>query len=581
MLNQENNPNFTLIKIFTPLRTRNVFIIFFITGILLFGISFFNDFVGDDKPQIIANNATHSIKNVPSFFTNDSYFDGENQQLSEPFYRPLMRTVFAFIYTIFGPNAFIYHFFLASLHIINAWLLYLFFTHFLKPATAFFISLLFLIHPLNSEVAFYISDIQESLFFFFGILPLILILKKYDTYRYFIFGGISILLSLFSKETGILFAASTFVYLFFLHSKKYGYIFLGTIFASLAVYLIFREQAIGIISESTRVTPLEKLGLFGRLINAPSVFFFYVRTFFLPIDLSVSYHWANSQINFIHFWVPLFASIVFLSIVGRVGYLIYKRFAGQTFYNYVFFVFWFLLGVAFHMHIIPLDQTVADRWFYFPIVGILGMIGVVFDAYSVNWRSKWVLVPLIVVITLLSVRTFARGFDWKDDFTLASHDIKVSQDAYDLEYLISSSYFQKGEYEKSKNHAIRSIEIYPYVTNYTNLGAAYAKLGESQKAKEAFLKALEYGEFSLTHENLAILSLEYDDPKQSVDFIKNVSIPKYPKNWKLWYCAAVLEYKFGNKENAKTYIQEAYKYNPTAEMKAVLDNIMLNKDSGL
>src|SRR5258708_27738500 len=109
---------------------------------------------------------------------------------------------------------------------------------------------------------------------------------------------------------------------------------------------------------------------------------------------------------------------------------------------------WFLFGILFHSQIFPLDQTVADRWFYFPIVGILGMIGVLLEVFHINLKNIWIFSAVLIFVILLSLRTFIRSVDWRDDFTLASHDSKVA-DTYNSEYIISHIYYQEGNLKEA------------------------------------------------------------------------------------------------------------------------------------
>src|SRR3989304_819067 len=41
----------------------------------------------------------------------------------------------------------------------------------------------------------------------------------------------------------------------------------------------------------------------------------------------------------------------------------------------LFFLVWLWLGLGLHLHILALETTLTDRWFYFPQIGLLGIIG--------------------------------------------------------------------------------------------------------------------------------------------------------------------------------------------------------------
>jgi hypothetical protein len=281
-----------------------------------------------------------------------------------------------------------------------------------------------------------------------------------------------LLFSLLSKEAGILFLILTLIYIFIFLRKKL-WEFLKYVPFILGIYLILRINAIGIFAKVTQNAPIEKLSLLGRLINVPEIFSFYVKTFLFPSNLAVMYQWINTKIDFVHFLFPLIIDVIFLGIIVFFAHYLYNRSLKKYFLIFVFFAIWFFLGMSLYLQIIPLDMTVSEQWFYFPIIGILGMIGVMLEAYKINLKNKWIILVVLILLTSLSLRTIIRSFDFKDSFTLATHDLKVSKEAYGLEHELSNIYFVKGDLEEAKIHAEKSIALYPYVFNYNDLGNAY------------------------------------------------------------------------------------------------------------
>ncbi|MGH7203052.1 MAG: glycosyltransferase family 39 protein, partial [Candidatus Levyibacteriota bacterium] len=426
---EEKELNFR--DLFIPLTNTKVIWFIIIIGLIVFGNGLFNSFVGDDMLQIIENPVIHSITHLPTFFSGGTFYNGGGQKLGGAFYRPITATLYSMTYTLFGSSAFAFHFVLMLLFIINACFLFLVFKQFFEKHLAFVLSLIFLVHPINSETALYVSDTQDVLFFFFGIVAL-WILQHYQSKKTFVAASFLLLFSLLSKETGILFLFITVAYIF-ICKRKYFSRWLASILPLIGVYVVLRISVIGLITKTIANAPIQKLDLLTRLINIPEVFLFYLKTFIFPVELSSSYQWVYTQIDFNHFFLPLLIDLLFLGgIVGSAVFL-HKNYARKYFLHYVFFVMWFLCGILLHLQIIPLDKTVAVRWFYFPIVGILGMIGVLFEAFRVTTKNIWVLSIAFILIGLLATRTFIRTFDYRNELTLVRHDIPVSPVAYDLE----------------------------------------------------------------------------------------------------------------------------------------------------
>ncbi|MBI4009241.1 glycosyltransferase family 39 protein, partial [Candidatus Roizmanbacteria bacterium] len=186
-----------------------------IISFLVYFNSIFNGFVWDDEEQIVNNSFVHSIVNIPTFFKNSTFNPAGAEKLPGLYYKPLMTSLFSIIYSLFGPHPFYFHSIQIILHIINSILVFLIFKHLLKKEKlSLFLSLIFLLHPINSETVLYISALQDILFFLFGSLALLIITKK-TTIQYVLISSTLLLFSLLSKETAVLFVITVFLYLIF------------------------------------------------------------------------------------------------------------------------------------------------------------------------------------------------------------------------------------------------------------------------------------------------------------------------------------------------------------------------------
>ena len=298
----DQEDEFSFKNYFVPLTTTKAITWIIIIGFVVFFNGFFNSFVGDDLGQIVGNIFIHSIGNIFTFFTGGKVFYSSLQSLIGIYYRPLYFSYYSIIYYFAGANAFFFHFVQLVLHITNTVLLFFLFKSFFKKQIALFLALVFLIHPINSEAVLYIADANDILFFFFGIIAL-LILQKYHSAKTLFIASLFILLSLFSKESGVLFLLITVIYISIFDKKK----FLSVLFANIVVFIVYmllRLHAIGIGSYPSSA-PISNLSIGERMINIPSIIFFYLETFFLPVNLASSYQWTYVAIDINHFFIPL------------------------------------------------------------------------------------------------------------------------------------------------------------------------------------------------------------------------------------------------------------------------------------
>lgn len=384
----ENTFSFTSF-ITNPTNTEALLIII-CAGLAVFLSSIFNPFVLDDVSQIVYNPYVSNVHNVPLFFVSSVATPGiSGTTLFLYQYKPLLYTIYTVIVSIFGLNPAPFHLLQICLHICNAVFIYLLFTYFLKRSYAFFLSLLFLIHPINSEAVIYIADLQDTLFLFFGLFGLYLFIKSKETFlSYKKLLGISLLLffSLLSKNTGVLFLFLLPIYAFLLSRKNLKKVSSAALIV-LLVYICLNIISYQHILFDSLPSVIQRTPFAVRVQTIPLVFLYYLKTFIFPLNLAVVQEWIVTHITVTNFIAPLLLDLVFcMSVIFFGGFLRKKN--HTLFIQYLFFSLWFFIGLGFHLQLFPLDQTVADRWFYFPGVGFLGMLGITMVVFSETIRKK-------------------------------------------------------------------------------------------------------------------------------------------------------------------------------------------------
>jgi 4-amino-4-deoxy-L-arabinose transferase-like glycosyltransferase len=272
-----------------------IMIFFLAFGLLIYGSSLNNPFVMDDDMQIVQNVHIRSLDNLSSFFTSSSFDDGTGKMVGI-YYKPLMTTYYAIAWNVLGNKPIDFRLPLMLIHITSSFLIFLFSLHFLPIKYSMILGLVFLIHPINTEVALYIADAQDIFYFFFGILSLycIEVIKN----KKILFLSLILLFTagLFSKETGALFLLIGGAYTFFIHPQKKIPVFTSIVIIAVS-YLILRWQ-IGMVHVRGEQIVFQTASFWERLRMLPLILGHYVEIFFFPMRLSVATDFILQEFSF-------------------------------------------------------------------------------------------------------------------------------------------------------------------------------------------------------------------------------------------------------------------------------------------
>jgi tetratricopeptide (TPR) repeat protein len=520
-----------------------------IVGLVVFAVGLNSPFQGDDITQIVSNVPVHSITHIKHFFEGGTFYaPGHGLNLYGSYFRPIMTTVFSVIYTVFGPHQFFFHLVQLLIYIGSATLLYLFFKRLLGQSLAFLLAIVFLVHPLNSQVVYSIPNLQDALFFFFGMLGLYVLDCRKST-RSLILVALCLLLSLLSKETGVVFVAISLVYLF-LWDKKRLLTFSGIMVLPIALWLILKTHAVGLLGANPNNAPIDSLSLGHRLLTAPSIVSFYITKFIFPWKLATAYYWTYSTFSVKHVLLPLIVDLIALAIGIYLGYLIKKKASKADFLAYIFFAAWTTIGLLLVLQIIPLDMTAQEPWFYFPMAGLLGMIGIVLLAFDDHIHPDWFVTIAAIIILLFGVRSLARGFDYHSSFQLAKSNIAASKEDYTAYYIVSYNLLEQGHLAQAKADAERSASIFPNADTYSSLALILTYEGDYSGAMNNYIKGLKVGgnlDTNTQYEYIAQLCLLYGNPAADKQLM-TAGLSKYPNDVSLRMYLALYEAK--NNETA-------------------------------
>jgi hypothetical protein len=544
-------------------------------GLVTYATGLLAPFWNDDFGQIVNNPVVHSLANIGSFFSEGTFYNqGLGMIMIGGFYRPMMATAFSIVYTLFGLHSIGYHVLQLALGISSAIFLFLVFRYSFSRILSLGLSLVFLVHPIDSQVLFAIPSMQDALYFFFGILALWIILR-YNSHRTLIVASGSLFLALLSKETAVLFIICCLLYLWMFDPRRLKYFAYCVSVVALA-YAALYIHSTKYVSLPRGSAPINVLGLGQRLLTAPSVATFYLGKLVWPRGLATGYYWVVTSPSLGGFWLPLSIDVVLIALVVWIGVIIKRHAPSSEFKTYAFFTAWMILAMALIVQVVPLDMTACETWFYFSMAGFLGAVGVVIkNLLPQNFlryqRAYLVLAALLIV--LLGTRTALRGLDWENTTTLDYLDIKYSAQDFGAYDRLAAAVANTGHLQAAVVYDEKSIQLYPAYYNYQNLALTMTKLGNYRGAVAQYRKALGFRltlANNLLHPTLdsaASLDSLYGTQADAENLIE-AGLSYYPNDYNLWMDLAIVDAKAHNVEGTNHALAAAQHLGPVDDAMA-------------
>jgi tetratricopeptide (TPR) repeat protein len=143
---------------------------------------------------------------------------------------------------------------------------------------------------------------------------------------------------------------------------------------------------------------------------------------------------------------------------------------------------------------------------------------------------KLVITTIILLWTLLGMRTIIRNSNWHDPITFYTHLLKFSESARVYNNL-GMAYADEGDHSQATfhyGHAINLADIYPQ-THY-NLAISQAALGKTGQAVNSFKKVIEMGPyFAPAYDKLIQLHLDHHQTEKALEVVDQ-AIKVFPQD---------------------------------------------------
>ncbi|MDH5764325.1 MAG: glycosyltransferase family 39 protein, partial [Nitrospinota bacterium] len=140
------------------------------------------------------------------------------------------------------------------------------------------------------------------------------------------------------------------------------------------------------------------------------------------------------------------------------------------------------------------DHNMADRYTYFPLIGIFIMVVWGLAQWKVMQKKEGQAAAAIAGVTLLALMTvsFVQTSVWKNNFTLYRHALAVDDTNHVAHNNLAIAWMNVQKPEQAVPHLKKAVEYCPHcIESRLNLGMAYKTMQDWQPAIDAFRGVLE------------------------------------------------------------------------------------------
>ncbi|MBL4707366.1 MAG: tetratricopeptide repeat protein [Flavobacteriales bacterium] len=494
--------------------------------LVLFGLSFLlylntlkHGYVLDDfsviKENFIVKKGTEGISEI----WKTHYRYGYGYQTGK-LYRPLSFSLFAIQWEIAPDSPELAHSMNVFLYAVLACLLFIFLVQLLgkqHKLLSFIATLLFIAHPIHTEVVANIKSVDDILVFILSVSAYLFLfhyLKQQN--KLYLLGSLFLMgLAFFAKESTItLIAMIPFMLVLFKELTWKRAILLSSWYSiPTFVFLFARYRVLGSMRGSSSVAKLDNL-LMGasseleRIATAFKIMGLYLWKLVFPHPLMNDY--STNQISLNGFESPFaWLSIVIFSILI---WLVINFWKSNKIISFA--LLFFLITFSLYTNLfITIGTSFGERLLFIPSLGfslLLAYFVLLPFKNKIGYEQvnfKKAKAPLLITALLISIyafKTIDRNKDWKDNFTLYSTDVINCDKSARCHYyhgialmkhkaILAISENEKQAYLLQAITALKkAIEILPgYSDAYGDLGLAYYRLKNYKEAEKAYLKSTE------------------------------------------------------------------------------------------
>lgn len=552
---------------------HKISLLLFVLSFLLYGNTIKNSYAFDDN-YVAVTNTEHpnnpriekGIKGIVEIFKTH-YVEIEGQSFE---YRPLVLTSFAIEYQFFGSNPHVSHFINILLYAITCILLFHLLTKLFNKYNVIFpllSTLLFLVHPIHTEVVASIKSRDELLTFLFGLSSFYFVLKSLESKQFLnmLVAVMFFFLASLCKSTYILFLALIPISLYFFTAIPFKRIAI-IIVSILGAVICLKLLKFGLLDNSTKMRAYAffENPLFFEdnfLSRLPVAFYtvgYYFKLLLVPYPLCCYY--GSYTIPVLQ-WSSPFVVISFGFYVSIVVYAL-RTVSKKKVLTYG--IITYLIGIfPFANIVLAVVGIVGERFIYFASYGFCISISyLLLIVFKINITDRVVLnirhlkIPFKIAVTFILIvfaaLTLTRNTKWKDEYTLFRNDVKKFDNSCNLHYLLGNKLYPEifstpngakrdaiineatFHFKKALTLMIEGVKQYPTdFTTLNNIGTIYINIfNDAVSAQPFFKQALRLKpKNTITNYNLAYCYEKRNLPDSAIFYYEDMvseNTPYFP-----------------------------------------------------
>lgn len=486
-------------------------------------------FVLDDYSAIIENTVTvNGIDAIPTIFKTSYRFGYPIQ--GDELYRPLTKSVFAILWQLAPNNPLPGHLLNIFLYALTGFLLFITFSKWLKNSYVPFVaSVLFVVHPIHTDVVPNIKSMDEIMSFLFFILSLNWLHHYLQTNnaKWMLFSALGYFAALLSKESAITFLAVYPLVIYFFSERSIARSFSSSAFmlAPAVIFLLIRYSVVGETGPPSMADNalLATKDVLVQKSSAIYILGLYLLKLFYPHPLTFDYSYSQIPLVNATDWKFL------LSLTAYVAIFIYAVMKWKSKDLVAFGIFFFLITISISSNVIMIIGThMAERLLYAPSFGFCFAVAAVADKFLQPKQftatelpryfseRRILMAAVAVIVVVFTLVTFNQNPVWRSNISLYKSGVERSPNSHRTHYyyglsLVKPEYYStlpEGEQKQIINRGLselrKAVEIYPdYADAYLHMGNYYSAVKQNDSAVYFYREAIRVTPYLATaHNNL-------------------------------------------------------------------------------